>query len=151
MESILSTFGIDWRLLVINAVNFGVLMVALWYLLYAPITRMLEERRSKVAKGIEDAQAAATALAETESSRREVLSAAGKEADAVLAAARAAAAAKERELIAEAESSAGSLLTQAQAQAQELKHRAIEESKQEVAKLIVLGIEKTMTSGQAGK
>ena len=142
MSQVLSTFGIDWRLLLINAVNFFLVMVALWYFLYAPVMRMLESRREKVAKGVQDAQDAARSLSEIESSRAGVLSAAGKDADAMVAAARAAGAQKERELAQKGEAAAAALLREAQAQAAEMKARSIEESKQEVAKLIVLGMEK---------
>jgi F-type H+-transporting ATPase subunit b len=142
MNQILSTFGIDWHLLVINMVNFGLLMLALWYFLYEPVMRMLEERRQKVAKGVRDAQAAGEKLAEVEHSRKAVLAGAGKEADEVLAAARAAGTKKERELLQKGESAAATLLRDAEAQAAEMKARSIEESKQEVAKLIVLGMEK---------
>ena len=144
MSAVLSTFGIDWRLLLINAVNFCLLMLALWYFLYGPITAMLEERRQKVAKGVEDAQAAAVKLAEIEGSRKEVLAHAGKEADAIVAEARAAALQKEHDILAAGEARAGQALKEAAAQALELKTQAIEESKQEVAKLIVLGMQKAM-------
>jgi F-type H+-transporting ATPase subunit b len=143
MNSVLSTFGIDWRLLLIQAVNFGLLLIALWYFLYAPLSRMLEERRQKVAKGVEDAHAAAATLAEIEGSRKEVLASAGKEADGILAEARAAALKKERDILEAGEANANALVKEASVRADELKARAIEESKREVAKLIVLGIEKS--------
>ena len=146
MGAILTTFGIDWRLLLINAVNFAVLMGALWYFLYGPVTKMLEERRQKVAKGVEDAEAAAHTLAEIETSRKEVLAHAGKEADGIMAEARAAALAKEREILEHGETVANTMVKDAEAQAGELKARAIEESKQEVAKLIVLGMQKAMNA-----
>ncbi len=142
MQQILSTFGIDWHLLLINAVNFGLLMLALWYFLYGPVMRMLEERRGKVAQGVRDAEEAAEKLAEIEHSRAGALAAAGKEADALVAAARAIGADKERELLAKGEAAAATLLRDAEAQAAELKAHSLEESKQEVAKLIVLGMEK---------
>ena len=144
MSGIFSTFGIDWRLLLINAVNFGLLMLALWYFVYGPVTKMLEERRQKVAKGVEDAQAAGVKLAEIEGSRKEVLADAGKEADGIIAEERVAAGAKEREILQHGEQRANSMVKDAEAQAAELKARAIEESKQEVAKLIVLGMQKVM-------
>ncbi len=147
MGAVLTTFGIDWRLLLINAVNFGILMLALWYFLYAPVMRALEERRTRVAKGVEDAQAAEVRLSEIEHSRQEVLAKAGKEADELLEEARTAAAAKERDLRAQGQKAAETAIAEAHAQAAELKEKAIEESKREVAKLIVLGIEKA----QAGK
>ncbi len=142
MDKILTTFGIDWHLLLINMINFGLLLTVLWYFLYSPVMKMLEERREKVAQGVKDAQAAAEKLSEIEHSRREVLAAAGKDADAILTSARESGAAKERELLEKGESAAHTLVRDAEAQAAELKARAIEESRQEVAKLIVLGMEK---------
>jgi F-type H+-transporting ATPase subunit b len=142
MLQVLTTFGIDWRLLLINAVNFGLLLLALWYFLYTPILNMLEQRRQKVARGVEDARAAAREREEIEASRGDMLASAGKEADEIVVAARAAGTKKERELLLRAEASAAAVLREAQAQAHEEKARAIAESKQEVAKLIVLGMEK---------
>lgn len=143
MESILSTFGIDWRLLIINAINFGLLLLGLWYFLYGPIMRMLERRSRTVAEGVKAAESAQAQLAEVEAKRIRTLAAAGKEADALVASARAAAVAKEREILARGEAAAEASLREAAAQAEELKERALLESKQELAKLIVLGIEKT--------
>ena len=142
MARVLSTFGIDWRLLIVNAVNFALVLVALWYFLYAPVMKMLEERRQRVAQGVRDAQTAAAELAATQAARAGVLAAAGKEADQVMAAARAAGTAKERELAQKGEAAAALAVREAQARAEELKARAIEESRQEVAKLIVLGLER---------
>jgi len=142
MESILSTFGIDWRLLLVNAVNFGLLLLGLWYFLYGPVMRMLEERRAKITEGVAAAESARRRLAEIEASRAAQLAAAGQEADAMLAAARRAGAAKEREMLTRAESAADGVRVEAAREAAELKREALEESKREAAKLIVLGVEK---------
>ncbi len=144
MESILTTFGIDWRLLAISMVNFGLLMLGLWYFLYGPVMKMLEERRQKVTKGVEDAEAAGRARQEIEGERAATLAKAAQEADEALARARSAAAARERELVEEAGRRAESIVAQAEAQAREEKAKAIADSKDEVAKLIVLGMEKVM-------
>ena len=144
MSQVLSVFGIDWRLLLINAVNFGLVLLALWYFLYAPVLKMLEERRKKVSDGVRDAESAKRELDKIENSRAAVLAAAGRDADALSAAARAAGAQKERELVQKGESTAATLVRDAAAEAAEMKARSIEESKQEVAKLVVLGMEKTM-------
>ena len=144
MAALFSSFGIDWRLLIINCINFGLLLVILSYYLYKPVMRALEERRKKIIKGMEDADAAGVKLAEIEASRSEKLAQAGKEADEVLSRARVAAAKKEKETAAEAEAAASRVATQAQAEARELKERAITESKQEIAKLVVLGTEKLL-------
>jgi len=142
MSQILTTFGIDWHLLLVNAINFGLLLLVLWYFLYAPVMKMLEERRARVAQGVRDAEAAAQKLREIEAARAATLAAAGKEADALMAAARAAGVQKERDLVQKGEEAAQRAVAEAQAQALDMKSRSIEESKQEVAKLIVLGMEK---------
>lgn len=142
MSDLFAAFGIDWKLLVINLINFGLLLGALWYFLYEPLTRMLEERRRKVAQGVEDAEEAKRQLSEIEGSRAEMLAKAGSAADEVIASARASAQQKGHEIVSASEASAQALLKDAEAQAAELKREAIEESKQEVAKLIVLGMEK---------
>ena len=51
---------------------------------------------------------------------------------------------KEKETAAEAEAAAARVAAQAAAEARELKERAITESKQEIAKLVVLGTEKLL-------
>ena len=142
MSQLFAAFGLDWHLLLINLLNFGLLLFVLWYFLYEPLTKVLENRRQKMIEGVHDANAAKERLEEIERSRAELLAAAGREADDVLAAARAAALVKERELVAASETSAAAVLREAEAQAEELKREALEQSKQEVAKLIVLGMEK---------
>ena len=144
MGQVLTTFGVDWRLLLINAVNFGLLMYVLGYFVYGPLTKILEERRQKVAQGVKDAEASARKLSEIEASRSVILAKAGSEADEVLKQSRTAAQAKEKEIIAAGEAAAANTLREAAAQAEELKAEAIEESKKEVAKMVVLGVEKMM-------
>src|SRR5690242_7562647 len=142
MEGILSTFGIDWRLLAIQAFNFALLMFGLWYFLYGPLMKTLEERRRKVAQGVVDAQRAQQKLKEVESERATKLADAGREADQIISHARASGNARERDMLQHAEVAAASVLQEAEAQAKEMKDRAILESKEEVAKMIVLGMEK---------
>jgi F-type H+-transporting ATPase subunit b len=142
MSSLISAFGIDWRLLIVNCINFGLLLAVLWYFLYGPLTKMLEQRRQKIAQGVQDASDAEARLNEIQGARASMLAEAGKEADQVVASARAAGSAKERELVSAGETAAANLLKEAQMQAQELKTKSIAESKQEVAKMIVLGMER---------
>ena len=142
MSAVFAAFGIDWRLLLIDSINFGVLLLALWYFLYAPLTKVLEARRQKVIQGVHDADAASAKLADIEHEQSAMLGRAGAEADEVLSKARAAADLKGRALLAQSEAAAASVLKEAEAQAIALKAEALEESRQEVAKLIVLGMQK---------
>lgn len=144
MESILHTFGIDWRLLLVNAVNFGLLLAGLTYFLYKPVLKMLEDRRTKVAEGVGAAERAEERLREIEASRAHTLAQAGTQADEIVASARKAGEERGRTLVAQGEAQAASAIAEAALQANELKAQALRESKEEVAKLIVLGVERAM-------
>jgi F-type H+-transporting ATPase subunit b len=52
MESLLHSFGIEWKLLIAQAINFGILVFVLWKLVYKPILRVLDDR-SEMAKEAE--------------------------------------------------------------------------------------------------
>lgn len=144
MAQIFSTFGIDWRLLLINCVNFALVLGVLWYFLYTPVMQMLEKRRQVVIQGVRDAEAAAHERKEVENSRAQKLAQAGKEADEVISQARRSAIDTGRTMLARAEETVAGVLGDAEVQAKEIKSKAIEESKEEVAKMIVLGMEKMM-------
>ena len=144
MNQLFATFGIDWRLLLVNVVNFGLLLFILWRFLYKPLTSMLEKRRELVAQGVEAAQAAQAKLEEIKASRAHALASAGKEADTILSNARRSAGEEGRTIVAQSEDAAASVLKEAELQAKEIKKTAIEESKEEVAQLIVLGMERAM-------
>lgn len=48
MESLFSELGINWKLLVTQIVNFGILVGILRWLLYKPLLDLLEKRRKKL-------------------------------------------------------------------------------------------------------
>ena len=66
MSQLFSQLGIDWRLLLSQAVNFLILLAVLWYVAYKPLLKLLHDRRSKIEEGIMKAQAADTRLQEVE-------------------------------------------------------------------------------------
>lgn len=151
MSDLFAAFGIDWRLLLVNGVNFGLLLLGLWYFLYKPLTQMLESRRQKMAQGVRDAETAAHELKKIEEARTDLLAQAGKEADEVVSRARVLGAEKQRALVEAGEANAATILSDAEAQAKQLKEEAIAQSKQEVAKLIVLGMERTALEASPSK
>ncbi len=142
MNALLAAFGIDWRLLLINLLNFGLLFWLLSHYLYGPLTRMLESRREKIAEGVRNAAEAEAKLGEINDLHAAMLAETGKAADQILADSRALAAEKQHKLIAEGEATAAVIISDAKRQADELQAQALVESKKEAAKLIVLGMEK---------
>lgn len=144
MEEVLKAFGVDWRLLIIQAVNFGLLLLVLWQFLYKPLMRMLDERRATIEAGITNAEKADKALKQIDVERSGIIAKATKDGEAVIERARKAGSDQERTIVGAAEGKAAALLKAAEAEAAESKKRALQESKAELAKLIVLGAEKVV-------
>jgi F-type H+-transporting ATPase subunit b len=141
---IFHAFGVDWRLLLIQAVNFGVLLVALWAFLYKPLMRVLEERSQKMQKAVLDADAAAQKLEDAEGEKRALLARAMKEADAASERARKDLEAKEKEATAQADAKVARMLKDAEKESAEMKAQALAGAKEELARMIVLGAEKAL-------
>jgi len=111
---ILNNLGINPIFLLAQIVNFVVLALLLRALLYGPITKMLDERRAKIEKGLEDARAAETARANAEAERQSVLDAARAEAQKLRA-----------EANQQAEQAAAKIRADAQAEAVKIKADAL--------------------------
>lgn len=144
MEQLFETFGIDWRLIIAQAVNFGLLFVVLSYFLYKPVMKTLDERRQKIAQGVEDAEKASAALATADEESKKRVSAAESEAEGIVASARDTAGTEKTRIVKEAEARAEALQKDAEARAQETAAKALRDSEKEIARLAVLAAEKAM-------
>lgn len=56
MESIISTFHIDWKIIIAQAINFGVVFVVLYIYALKPLSKLMKERGEKIEMGINDAK-----------------------------------------------------------------------------------------------
>ena len=144
MEQLIHAFGIDARLILIQVVNFGLLMVVLTYLLYKPVLNLLKEREEKIAKGISDAKAAEAALATAEEEKKGIIAAANTEAEAMAARATEHASHKADQIVSDAHKKAEQVIKDAGDRGSELKAQALKESEAEIAKLAVLAAEKIL-------
>ncbi len=144
MDQIISTFGIDWKLLLAQSINFVLLLAVLSYFLYKPVVSMLNTRQEMAKKAVADAHAAEKALNEIESTRTEKIQLAEKDAQEMVARAKASTDESRVAVLKEAAARAENVLVDAKAQAEELKRAALKESEAEVAKLVILGAEKVL-------
>ncbi|MBI3305605.1 ATP synthase F0 subunit B [Candidatus Nomurabacteria bacterium] len=56
MDSIISTFHIDWKIIIAQAVNFGIVFAVLYIFALKPLNKLMAERTEKIKKGIDDAK-----------------------------------------------------------------------------------------------
>jgi F-type H+-transporting ATPase subunit b len=144
MEDIINAFGIDARLIVIQIVNFTILMGILGYFLYTPILNLLREREEKIAKGIKDAEDAARAKADADVAKQAVLTAAHDEARDISTRAKVSADEKVSAMVNDAEEKANAIVKNAELRAAESADRITKEAEGEIAKTAILAVEKLL-------
>ena len=83
MESIVSTFHIDLKIIIAQVVNFGIVFAVLYIYAIKPLTKIMKERGEKIEKGISDAKSNAEILNNTKAQYEEALAKARKEADKI--------------------------------------------------------------------
>ncbi len=144
MEQLIEAFGIDVRLIIIQVINFGILMAILTYFLYKPVLKMLKDREDTIAKGIADAEAAGKAKAEATEEKNTIIATANKEAEAMTARAKEHASVRGDEIVADAQKKAEQVVKDAALRGEELKSAALKESEAEIAKMAILAAEKVL-------
>jgi F-type H+-transporting ATPase subunit b len=149
MGELFAAFGVNWKLLLIQAVNFGILLSALTYFLYKPLLSIIDKRRETVAEGVRKAEEASRMLADAQTEGEGIVGSAAREAEGLVANARARAEEKGGEILKSAEARAEALLKDAEARAEEAKRQALSESQKEIARAAMLAAEKILRERSA--
>ncbi len=149
MSELFAAFGINWQLLLVQAINFGILLFALWYFLYTPLLKLIDDRQKKIAEGVKTAEAADMKLADAKTESEQIVGGAAREAETLMATARSRADEKGNEIVKAAEARAGDVLKEAQARAEEAKRIALSESSKEITRAAVLAAEKILREKSA--
>lgn len=141
---VLAKLGVDWKLLLAQAVNFAVLFWVLRRFAYRPMLDFLEKRAARIEQGLKDAEAAQAKLGEMELKEKNVLSEARTEAKVIIAAAEEGAKKRDAERAAETEAKVKRLLGEAEEKIREEKDKALASAKAEIGELVMLSVEKIL-------
>jgi F-type H+-transporting ATPase subunit b len=144
MQALFAAFGLNGSLILAQAVNFGIVLIALTYFLYKPVLKVLSDRQKKVAQGVEDAERAAEKLAQADSVASQKVSTAETEAEGIVLSARETATTERARILKEAEERAAGVAADADARAHEASAKMLRESEKEIARLAVLAAEKIL-------
>ena len=144
MEQVLTTFGIDWKILLFQSINFSLVLLVLWRFLFRPLSRIIAKRQDTIEKGLKSAAAAEVLKSETEMERSSVIAKAGKEAERLLEEGRKNAEVAAAAVLAEAVSRDQRMMADAKARAENDRMQLMEESKQEMARMAILAAERIL-------
>lgn len=141
---IASQFGIDWRLLALQIVNFGLLLFVLHRFLFKPIVGMLEKRREMIASSVVRAKETEERAHAAAEEKAKILLEARQNANAILTDAAERGKVHADAILAKAGEEAQQILVRARAESEKELARALHEARQKSAILVVQATEKIL-------
>ena len=140
MSELIHQFGVDWRLLAAQAVNFGVLLFLLTKFVYRPILAMLAKRREDIEKGVEFTKNAKEELARTDIVAEEKMAEARSAAFAMVSHAEETAKSRGEEIAAETTKKTEAIVTASRRLIQQEKAKMTESMYQDAQDLVRAGV-----------
>lgn len=144
---ILNVFGVHWKLLLAQVVNFSIALFILHRYLYKPVFAMLKKRQDIIAKGLADAKEAEVARLAIDGERETMLQSAREEGGRIVSDLRRQGAEKEHEMVRHAEEQSSQILSDAQKRGEAMCEHLLRESEKDVARMAVLAAEKILREG----
>ncbi|MBI4558858.1 MAG: F0F1 ATP synthase subunit B [Candidatus Hydrogenedentes bacterium] len=138
--------GIDWRLLLAQAINFIILLAVLYKLLYRPVIRLLDERAAKVSRSLKQAEEIEQRLGEVNEQSKQTLALAHRDAERIITEGRAEAEQQRRAGIERTREESERLIAEARERIELEKERMVAEAKAEIADVVVAATEKILTA-----
>jgi F-type H+-transporting ATPase subunit b len=146
-----NAFGVDVFKLAFQVVNFLLLLYLLRRFAYKPVLAMLDERRSRIAKGLEDAEAAERDRHLARAEREAAVAEARKEAQAMVARANKIAEDTRSEILSDARAEAEKVMQRAREEITAEKDKAMAELRGQVADLALSAAGKLVRSEMDGE
>lgn len=144
MESLISTFHIDWKIIIAQVINFGIVFAVLYIYALKPLSKLMAERSEKIAKGISDAKSNADVLMNTQKEYDETLRKARMEAQKVFDEGKKEATAKKEQMLNDARLEVENIIAGGKKTLEAEKAKMVEEAKREIATLVISVSEKVL-------
>ncbi len=142
MDSIISTFHIDWKIIIAQAANFAVVFVVLYIFALKPLGKLMKERSEKIEKGITDAKANEKMLKDTSLKYEEILTKARVEADKIFQDGKKEGEKKKAEMLEDAKNQVSGIIEAGKKTLEADKAKMVNDAKAEIVSLVTAGMEK---------
>lgn len=147
----LETLGIDYRLLIAQIINFGILLFLLTRFAYRPIMGALDARKERIAKSLADASKAEERSKSLAAEHEQMLQKTGAEVNQMLAEARERAEAIRQQIVSQASGEAEEIIAKAKHEADRLHDQTITEARAHLAGLVVDATERVIRTKLSSK
>lgn len=146
MEELISTFHIDWKLMIAQLVNFGLVFALIYWLAAKPLSKLMHDRTKEITDGLDNAKKAEALVANADIKKDEIIREAKESAKQIVTISQA----DGKEIVKEAKDKANiekaEILKQAKIEADKEKKAAESEVKREAAVLVSSSVRRVMES-----
>jgi F-type H+-transporting ATPase subunit b len=146
MESFISTFHIDWKIIIAQAINFIIILAVLYLLALKPLKKVMSERQDKIEGGLKDAIKNAEILAQSQKEYEQTVSKARAEAHNIFQEGKKEAEANKADMLRKATLEVDNMIESGKKRLEGMKVEMIEEAKKEIVSLVVKATEKLLES-----
>lgn len=144
MDELVKTFHIDWKLLIAQLVNFGIVLGVLWYFALKPLQKMMHKRSNDIEQSLKDAKEIERKLNEANISKEKIITEARQEAQIVMEKAANTAEKFREEKVQATREELEKIIAKTKGDLQAEKEKMVREARQEVASLVVAASSKVI-------
>jgi ATP synthase F0 subunit b len=144
MDSLITTFHIDFKIIIAQLINFAIVFAVLYWFALKPLMKVMSNRTETIEKGLNDAKVSADKLSQAEKEYSAMVIKARQESQEILKAAKEDATQNREQILKEAKEEVAKVVTQGKNQLAQEKLTMIQEAKAEVISLVVEGVKKVL-------
>jgi F-type H+-transporting ATPase subunit b len=146
MESFISTFHIDWKIIIAQAINFIIVLALIYFFALKPLKKIMGERTDIITGGLNDAKTNAALLLKTKKEYDDVLIKAREEAHTIFQEGKREAEDKKKEMMNATHVEIEEMILSGKKVLESEKIKMVEEAKKEIVSLVVKATEKLLES-----
>ncbi|MBU0613254.1 ATP synthase F0 subunit B, partial [Patescibacteria group bacterium] len=84
MDELVKTFHIDWKLLIAQIINFGIVLGILWYFALKPLMKVMNKRNEDIEQSLKNAEEIEKRLKAAGESKEQMILEAKKESQVIM-------------------------------------------------------------------
>ena len=144
MDSLISTFHIDWHMIVAQAINFAVVFAVLYYFALKPLKKLMDERTVTISGGLDNAKKQEELLKAQQEEYDKTLAKARAEAQIIMKDVKKDADAKRAQILASAQDESKAIFENGKKQLSDEKVKMLDDAKRELVSLVVSATKKVL-------
>jgi F-type H+-transporting ATPase subunit b len=145
MDSFITTFHIDWKIIIAQVINFAIVFGVFYAFALKPLKKLMQERSDRIAKGLDDAKCNAEVLMTTQDEYKKIVAKAREEAHVIFQDGKKEAEAKKQEMLDAAKADVENMIATGKKTLEAEKAKMVEEAKKEIVSIVVLATEKLLS------